>query len=167
MHLFRRPAYEPVPIDEERYDASQSKELSTRLARPGAFKGITIRWTHVVLIAYLIPLCGLLWSLNEIKRLSSLHHSLEKVSIYCQYSSDSVDCNRLMRSAPAFGAVEYHDMDLPNAFDSKSIYRGPPTREREEAWLNLWNRRSNHTPNALIGMTDRAQRLKLPYLNEK
>lgn len=40
-------------------------------------------------------------------------------------------------TAPALEAVEYHDIDFINDFNSTSIYRGPPTPEREEAWDKL------------------------------
>lgn len=42
--------------------------------------------------------------------------------------------------APAMEAVEYVSYDLDNAFDSTSGYRGLPTPEREELWLNLTTR---------------------------
>ena len=34
-------------------------------------------------------------------------------------------------------AVEYVEFDNDNAFDSHSIYRGPPTPEREDAWMRI------------------------------
>lgn len=43
----------------------------------------------------------------------------------------------IISEAPALEAVEYHDIDFINDFNSTSIYRGPPTPEREEAWDKL------------------------------
>ena len=37
-------------------------------------------------------------------------------------------------------AVDYVEYDFDNAFDSKTIYRGPPTPERDAAWAKLYNR---------------------------
>ncbi|KJZ71930.1 hypothetical protein HIM_08686 [Hirsutella minnesotensis 3608] len=40
-------------------------------------------------------------------------------------------------TAPAMEAVEYIDLDFDNSFDSHSLFRGPPTPEREELWRNV------------------------------
>jgi hypothetical protein len=45
--------------------------------------------------------------------------------------------DRVIWTAPLLPVVEYHDIDFDNAFNSTSIYRGPPVREREEAWERL------------------------------
>ncbi len=42
-------------------------------------------------------------------------------------------------AAPAFEAVEYVDIQFQNGFHEKSKYRGKPTPELEQAWLDLWN----------------------------
>ncbi|KDN68869.1 hypothetical protein CSUB01_11784 [Colletotrichum sublineola] len=39
--------------------------------------------------------------------------------------------------APALEAVEFIQLDFDDAFNSTSIYRGPPTPEREKAWFDL------------------------------
>jgi hypothetical protein len=43
------------------------------------------------------------------------------------------------------GAVDYVEYDFDNAFDSKNIYRGPPTFERDAAWAKLYIRELNHS----------------------
>ena len=40
--------------------------------------------------------------------------------------------------APINEAIEYEEKDLFNPFYTKTIYRGPPTPELEEAWEDLW-----------------------------
>ncbi|KAK2005354.1 hypothetical protein LZ32DRAFT_674356 [Colletotrichum eremochloae] len=48
------------------------------------------------------------------------------------------DCARqLSMWSPALEAVEYMQLDFNDAFNSTSIYRGPPTPEREKAWFDL------------------------------
>lgn len=44
--------------------------------------------------------------------------------------------------APMWDAVEFWEGDLMNYFSHNSIYRGPPTLEREQAWFDLWHRQS-------------------------
>ena len=44
--------------------------------------------------------------------------------------------------APLWDAVEYCEGNVINYFNHSTIYRGPPTLEREEAWDELWNRAS-------------------------
>ena len=41
--------------------------------------------------------------------------------------------------APMMDAVEYEKVQFENAFHQKSRYRGSPTPELEQAWLDLWN----------------------------
>ncbi|KAI8627968.1 hypothetical protein F5Y19DRAFT_465573 [Xylariaceae sp. FL1651] len=41
--------------------------------------------------------------------------------------------------APALDAVEFVDVKFQNSFLEHTIYRGIPNRERERAWLDLWN----------------------------
>jgi len=40
--------------------------------------------------------------------------------------------------APLLDVVEYEEVDFVNPFAHKTIYRGPPTDELEEAWKELW-----------------------------
>lgn len=49
-------------------------------------------------------------------------------------------------------AVEYEQVTLANDFDEPSIYRGYPTREREQAWEALWNRRWHFIPFSKLGL---------------
>ncbi|KAF8848508.1 hypothetical protein BDZ45DRAFT_698341 [Acephala macrosclerotiorum] len=51
---------------------------------------------------------------------------------------------------PLLDVVEYEEYDFADAFDSQSIYRGPPVPERENAWIQL---------------THKIPEDKLPYLN--
>jgi hypothetical protein len=44
--------------------------------------------------------------------------------------------------APLWDAVEYWEGNVINYFNHSTIYRGPPTLEREQAWDALWNRAS-------------------------
>lgn len=48
--------------------------------------------------------------------------------------------------APALEAVEYVDQDFADSFNSTSIYRGPPNKEREEAWDKLTYSKSFPSP---------------------
>ena len=41
--------------------------------------------------------------------------------------------------APMIDAVEYERVQFQNAFHHKSRYRGSPTPELEQAWLDLWS----------------------------
>ena len=41
--------------------------------------------------------------------------------------------------APMMEAVKYEQVQFENAFHQKSKYRGTPTPELEQAWLDLWN----------------------------
>lgn len=41
--------------------------------------------------------------------------------------------------APMWDAVEFWEGDLINYFNHSTIYRGPPTPEREKAWDDLWH----------------------------
>ncbi|KAK9435462.1 hypothetical protein VB005_10259 [Metarhizium brunneum] len=45
-------------------------------------------------------------------------------------------------AAPAWDGVEFWEGDFENEFPHKTLYRGPPTPEREKAWEDLWL----HTP---------------------
>ncbi|MCJ1464427.1 hypothetical protein MMC07_003040 [Pseudocyphellaria aurata] len=56
---------------------------------------------------------------------------------------------------PALEAVTYKATTLQNKFNESSIYRGPPTLEREKAWLDLWDHAAISIPES-----------KLPLLNK-
>ncbi len=44
--------------------------------------------------------------------------------------------------APVWDAVEFWEGDFVNYFNHTSIYRGPPSLERETAWDSLWRSKS-------------------------
>ncbi|KAE9963083.1 hypothetical protein BLS_009708 [Venturia inaequalis] len=63
----------------------------------------------------------------------------------------------LTLAAPALEAVEYEEMDFTAIFNSTSIYRGPPTPEREKAWTRLTYKHGIEVPAdklALLNRTD-------------
>ncbi|KUI70377.1 hypothetical protein VM1G_06403 [Cytospora mali] len=50
------------------------------------------------------------------------------------------ECLRRTSSfTPALEAIEYYDTDFDNQFAHRTEYRGPPTKQREQAWLELWH----------------------------
>ncbi|KAI1420871.1 hypothetical protein F5Y12DRAFT_719090 [Xylaria sp. FL1777] len=51
--------------------------------------------------------------------------------------TDNQCARQLSIYSPAMEAVGYVEYDFDNAFNSQSIYRGPPTDEREAAWHAL------------------------------
>lgn len=68
-----------------------------------------------------------------------------QTSIWCQYiprlpnhnahSNESISWVHPL--APMLDAVEYHELEYTNTFNSTSIYRGPPTHDVEAAWTKL------------------------------
>ncbi|KAI0468035.1 hypothetical protein F4859DRAFT_222768 [Xylaria cf. heliscus] len=64
---------------------------------------------------------------------------LVAVSALTKEPTDKKCAERLTVWSPAFEAVEIVDVQFENQFMEKSMYRGPPTVEREKAWLSLWN----------------------------
>jgi hypothetical protein len=65
----------------------------------------------------------------------------EYTTIWCthriEYPNESNSSSRI-NLAPADEAIEYKEEDFVNHFDHQTIYRGPPTHEREKAWRALW-----------------------------
>lgn len=52
----------------------------------------------------------------------------------------NLECLRRTTSfTPALEAIEYYEVDFDNQFAHRTEYRGPPTEEREQAWLDLWH----------------------------
>ncbi|PMB68603.1 hypothetical protein BM221_005183 [Beauveria bassiana] len=52
-----------------------------------------------------------------------------------------LDCDKMVSPwSSLWPAVEHTEGDLINYFNHSSIYRGPPTLERETAWNTLWYR---------------------------
>lgn len=47
-------------------------------------------------------------------------------------------------TASMWDAVEFWEGDLRNEFNHSTIYRGPPTPEREKAWDELWRRKNRN-----------------------
>ncbi|TQV92590.1 tat pathway signal sequence [Cordyceps javanica] len=45
----------------------------------------------------------------------------------------------ILWTAPIFPSLDFWEGDFQNDFARESIYRGPPTREREQAWDELWH----------------------------
>ncbi|KAM0446986.1 hypothetical protein ACHAO4_008965 [Trichoderma viride] len=62
--------------------------------------------------------------------------------------------------SPLLPVVEYHDIDFDNAFNSTSIYRGPPVREREEAWERLTYKNFIEIPESKIGLYNRSSEVR-------
>ncbi|KAK5661913.1 hypothetical protein OQA88_10022 [Cercophora sp. LCS_1] len=51
-----------------------------------------------------------------------------------------LECDKMLSPwSSAWDAVEYWEGDAINPFTNPSIYRGPPTPEREKAWDDLWH----------------------------
>ncbi|KUJ15076.1 uncharacterized protein LY89DRAFT_589180 [Mollisia scopiformis] len=61
------------------------------------------------------------------------------------------------RIAPALEAVEYITQDFSDAFNSTSIYRGPPTRELEDAWEKLTFKHAIEVPEDKIHGLNRTE----------
>ncbi|RAL04921.1 oxidase ustYa family protein [Aspergillus ibericus CBS 121593] len=61
------------------------------------------------------------------------------VALYTQRPSDLQCAKQLSSWSNMWDAVEFYEGDFDNAFAHPSIYRGPPTPEREYAWDRLWN----------------------------
>ena len=57
----------------------------------------------------------------------------------CRLATLLIGFARALLIAPMMEAVEYGKVQFENAFHQKSQYRGSPTPELEQAWLDLWN----------------------------
>ncbi|KAH8879266.1 hypothetical protein GQ53DRAFT_855067 [Thozetella sp. PMI_491] len=71
--------------------------------------------------------------------------------------SDRQCVERLSLYSPAFEAIEYVEYDFENSFNSTTIYRGPPTPEREEAWQQLSQRDFIEVPEDRISDLNRSK----------
>ena len=51
----------------------------------------------------------------------------------------------ILWTAPIFPSLDFWEGDFQNDFARESIYRGPPTREREQAWDEIvkWEKKEN------------------------
>lgn len=72
--------------------------------------------------------------------------SAKRVSPFCNFTSQPLLCAMDVSVsdnhdlAPIWDSVDFWEGDLINYFSHQTIYRGPPTLERETAWFNLWHR---------------------------
>lgn len=85
----------------------------------------------------LCTLLGLLVYLSMTRKPTD-QQCTKKLNLYCQslpIFPHTATSNP--PTAPMLEAVEYVEKDFSNEFNSTSIYRGPPTPEREAAWDKL------------------------------
>lgn len=64
-------------------------------------------------------------------------HTVSICSLIMSFTFDSDGIWLKYTIAPALEAVEYETYTFQNKFTQMSIYRGPPTPEREAAWESL------------------------------
>ncbi|GAW15925.1 hypothetical protein ANO14919_053470 [Xylariales sp. No.14919] len=77
-------------------------------------------------------------TLAELLLIILISFTIALISISLAFKPTDKQCARqLSVYSPAMDAVEYIEYDFDNAFGSQSIYRGPPTDEREAAWHAL------------------------------
>ncbi|RWA08994.1 hypothetical protein EKO27_g6101 [Xylaria grammica] len=77
-------------------------------------------------------------TLAELLLIILISFTIVLISISLAFKPTDKQCARqLSVYSPAMDAVEYIEYDFDNAFGSQSIYRGPPTDEREAAWHAL------------------------------
>ncbi|KAI3323785.1 hypothetical protein HD806DRAFT_522347 [Xylariaceae sp. AK1471] len=57
--------------------------------------------------------------------------------------------------SPANEAIEYEMTELENGFAHESVYRGPPTPEREKAWERLWRTGDYRFPEEQLSLINR------------
>lgn len=92
----------------------------------------------IALIALCLLVCALIVAVLTKLNPSDLQCS-KQLSSWCKCKIPvqvfEIDSN--FNAAPALDAVEYIEYDFDGAFNATSIYRGPPTEERESAWFNL------------------------------
>ncbi|KAK2050914.1 hypothetical protein LY76DRAFT_529540 [Colletotrichum caudatum] len=75
------------------------------------------------------------------------------------------DCTRqLSMWSPVLEAVEYIQFDFDDAFNSTSIYRGPPTPEREKAWFDLTYKHAVEIPEDKIAGLNRSMEDNLEHV---
>ncbi|EFQ24894.1 hypothetical protein CGRA01v4_06855 [Colletotrichum graminicola] len=78
------------------------------------------------------------------------------------------DCARqLSMWSPVLDAVEYIQYDFDDAFNSTSIYRGPPTPEREQAWFDLTYKHAVEIPQDKISGLNRSEEDHLERVSEE
>lgn len=137
--------YSKLPSDEDG-EVEEPSQLSPATHR-GCWRIFGLgAWVFTTL---LLAAC-LLLLVAAITREPSDRECLIKLSVWCkflQFPSHSVPSRRIHLGlkncngtpAPAFEAVEHVDVQFQNGFHEKSIYRGKPTPDLEQAWLDLWN----------------------------
>lgn len=145
-------SYQPLDWADDDHDADGSSDGSgARYAARNALldrREKRLLWLLCGSIGILFTsLCVLIAAWN---RVPSEMDSAKRVSPFCKIAlqtsnSHSRHIKRLTLGvygfvAPIWDAVEFWEGDLINYFSHKSIYRGPPTLEREQAWFDLWHR---------------------------
>ncbi|KAF4628572.1 hypothetical protein G7Y89_g9576 [Cudoniella acicularis] len=132
MKFFQGTVYQHIPLDEERLTSFNKEEVpfdneeTTASSNSRLWNHITIarpRSTHLTFLVCLVTLVALFWLASGIIRPPTLKTCLKQTEAY----------------SPAFEAVELYDTNFVNAFNQRNKYIGPPTPEREEAWVKLWD----------------------------
>ncbi|KAJ4397178.1 hypothetical protein N0V93_001402 [Gnomoniopsis smithogilvyi] len=88
------------------------------------------------------------------------------VAVITHRQSDQQCARQLSMWSPALDAVEYIQIDFNDAFNSTSIYRGLPTPEREEAWLNLTYKHAIEVPPERLHGLNRSEEDHLLHVPE-
>ncbi|KAI1126941.1 hypothetical protein F5Y10DRAFT_293286 [Nemania abortiva] len=110
------------------------QESDTLLARPWNLpqRLPRIRHSHIR--------SNIFWTILTLSNVSLFGVSMCLLSWhFARFARDDICLRYMYPYSPAFEAVEYYDTQWQNDFDEKDEYRGPPTLERDRAWLNLWS----------------------------
>ncbi|OJJ99189.1 hypothetical protein ASPACDRAFT_43854 [Aspergillus aculeatus ATCC 16872] len=111
--------FEPS-TDDGQESASNDRRVLMRHQTLRGWKKHILSPVVITLIVLCLLVCGLI------------------VAVLVKLHPTDGQCSRQLSSwSPALDAVEYIDYDFDGAFNATSIYRGPPTHERESAWFNL------------------------------
>ncbi|MCJ1225796.1 hypothetical protein MMC12_002445 [Toensbergia leucococca] len=133
MPFDKETTYSPVSSAEDGRMASQESEesLLNGHTRRREAKSHSI-WTFAIAFNVLFFLAGC----------SSL-----ALTIFWKREVDENTCARKTSVwSPALDVVRYEEVEFQNLFDEPSIYRGPPTAEREQAWQDLWEHNTVSIP---------------------
>ncbi len=108
--------------------------LSTAAARSRLFWIVLISITFIILSDVIVRTALLFFPDSASCRLEQ--------PIWCKFAAIMPTSfqNLTNFAAPAQAAVPYVEFDFSNAFSEPSVYRGPPTRELEKAWRQLYMR---------------------------
>ncbi|USW53775.1 Putative mycotoxin biosynthesis protein UstYa [Septoria linicola] len=77
---------------------------------------------------------------------------------YTRRDTDQECAAQLSMYSPAIEAVEYIDFDFDDDFNVSSIYRGPPTPEREAAWLDMTYKHGVEIPEDKLEKLNRTEK---------